>query len=71
MSKSGDQGMQTFDQALYSLFKNGQITREDALAHADSRNDLRLLMKLDQDPGDSAPDLNFDRTGMDSSRPLG
>jgi len=38
--------MQTFDQALYKLYKAGEITYEDAIAHADSKNDLRLLIKL-------------------------
>ena len=47
MSKSNEQGMQTFDQALFRLFKSGEITYEDALHHADSPNDLRLMIKLD------------------------
>jgi len=46
MKKSGELGMQTFDQALYELYDNGEITYEDALAHADSPNDLRLMIKL-------------------------
>ncbi|MGV6806290.1 MAG: PilT/PilU family type 4a pilus ATPase [bacterium] len=46
MSRSREQGMQTFDQALYDLYSEGLITYEDALAHADSKNDLRLLIKL-------------------------
>jgi len=46
MKKSTELGMQTFDQALYDLYDNGEITYEDALAHADSSNDLRLLIKL-------------------------
>jgi twitching motility protein PilU len=46
MTKSTEQGMQTFDQALYQLYREGEITYEDALAHADSKNDLRLLIKL-------------------------
>ncbi len=46
MSKSGEQGMQTFDQGLYKLYQAGEITYEDALAHADSANDLRLMIKL-------------------------
>lgn len=48
ISKSNEQGLQTFDQALYKLFKAGEITYEDALLHADSANDLRLMIKLDQ-----------------------
>jgi len=46
MKKSTEVGMQTFDQALYDLYDSGEITYEDALAHADSANDLRLMIKL-------------------------
>ncbi|HQQ62141.1 MAG TPA: PilT/PilU family type 4a pilus ATPase [Pseudomonadales bacterium] len=46
MKKSTELGMQTFDQALYNLYDAGEITYEDALAHADSPNDLRLMIKL-------------------------
>ncbi|MEH6493573.1 PilT/PilU family type 4a pilus ATPase [Halopseudomonas sp.] len=46
MARSGELGMQTFDQALYKLYSQGEITYEDALAHADSANDLRLMIKL-------------------------
>ena len=46
MKKSTELGMQTFDQALYELYDNGEITYEDALLHADSPNDLRLMIKL-------------------------
>ncbi|MGE4406470.1 PilT/PilU family type 4a pilus ATPase [Pseudomonas sp.] len=46
MKRSTEQGMQTFDQALYNLYVQGEITYEDALLHADSANDLRLLIKL-------------------------
>ncbi len=49
MTKSNEQGMQTFDQALYKLYAEGAITYEDALAHADSANDLRLMIKLGAD----------------------
>jgi len=46
MTRSTEQGMQTFDQALYRLYDEGVITYEDAIAAADSKNDLRLLIKL-------------------------
>jgi len=49
MSKSVEQGMQTFDQALFKAYSRGEITYEDALSHADSENDLRLMIKLDQE----------------------
>jgi len=52
MAKSNEQGMQTFDQHLYEMYAGGEITYEDAIAHADSANDLRLMIKLgaDADP---------------------
>ncbi|SIQ48105.1 PilT/PilU family type 4a pilus ATPase [Marinobacterium stanieri] len=47
IKKSTNLGMQTFDQALFALYRDGVITYEVALAHADSANDLRLMIKLD------------------------
>jgi twitching motility protein PilU len=49
MAKSNEIGMRTFDQALYELYSEGSVTYEDALAHADSANDLRLMIKLGTD----------------------
>jgi len=49
MSKSTEQGMQTFDQALYKLYSENEITYDTALSHADSPNDLRLMIKLGAD----------------------
>jgi twitching motility protein PilU len=46
MSKSSQHGMQTFDQALYQLYSAGEITYDAALGHADSPNNLRLMIKL-------------------------
>lgn len=46
MQKSTEQGMQTFDQALFELYQQGLINYADALHHADSPNDLRLMIKL-------------------------
>jgi len=46
MKKSTQQGMITFDQALYKLYVAGEITYEDALHSADSANELRLMIKL-------------------------
>lgn len=48
MSKSNESGMMTFDQSLFELFKSGKITEQDALHHADSANDLRLMIKIDR-----------------------
>ncbi len=52
MGKSRQHGMQTFDQALYDLYKDGRITYEDAINHADSANELRLMIKLGDSKGD-------------------
>jgi len=42
-----ESGMQTFDQHLYDLYKKGTISMENALATADSANDLKLHMKME------------------------
>ena len=44
--KGINSGMCTFDQSLYDLYKAGKISKEEALHHADSRNDLNLMMKM-------------------------
>ncbi|SEQ32812.1 PilT/PilU family type 4a pilus ATPase [Azotobacter beijerinckii] len=49
MKRSTEHGMQTFDQALYQLYTQGEITYEEALRHADSANDLRLMIKLESE----------------------
>ena len=46
MKKSREQGMVSFDQALFDLYEEGKISYEDALRNADSLNDLRLQIKL-------------------------
>ena len=45
MAAGATEGMQTFDQSLYSLLQAGQISQEDALLAADSANELRLRMR--------------------------
>jgi twitching motility protein PilU len=47
MMKGKEQGMQTFDMALFDLYKQNLISKEQALHNADSANDLRLMMKLE------------------------
>jgi twitching motility protein PilU len=46
MKKSREQGMITFDQALFELYREGEIGYEDALKYADSTNEVRLMIKL-------------------------
>ncbi len=48
MEKSENLGMQTFDGALFKLFMAGKVGYEDAIANADSPNNLRLRIKLAQ-----------------------
>jgi twitching motility protein PilU len=47
MARSNRIGMNTFDQALFDLYERGLIGYEDALRNADSKNELRLRVKLD------------------------
>jgi len=48
MKRSTEQGMMTFDQNLVALYQQGEITHEDALAYADSENDVRLAIRMAQ-----------------------
>ena len=48
MAKGKEMGMQTFDMALKALYSEGKISLEQALHHADSPNDLRLMIKLEE-----------------------
>lgn len=44
IDQSVSPGSQTFEQALYKLFKKGEITKEDALLNADSASNLSSLI---------------------------
>ena len=46
MAKSNELGMQTLDQSLFKAYKEGVISKEDALRYADSANDVRLNIKM-------------------------
>ena len=60
IKRSSEHGMQTFDQALISLFKQGVISAEQALRAADSENDVRLAIKLDSPMGRTSGRQTFD-----------
>ena len=49
MKAANESGMQTFDDALYGLYHNRKISFQEALTHADSRNDLQLRVRLSGD----------------------
>ena len=56
MKKSKEQGMQTFDDALFELLQKNAITIEEAMRNADSINDLRLRIKLEGGSASSVVD---------------
>lgn len=65
MRKGKEMGMQTFDMALYEHYKAGKIDLEQAIHHADSPNDLRLMIKLDTKEGSSLGTLSNVSIDMD------
>ena len=60
MAKSTRLGMQTFDQALFTLYEEGTITYEEALRNADSKNELRLRVKLESKRDSAIADQQSD-----------
>ncbi|MDP4598328.1 MAG: PilT/PilU family type 4a pilus ATPase [Pseudomonadales bacterium] len=71
MGKSTELGMQTFDQALFELYRSGDIAYDVALASADSANDLRLMIKLSGDGpaiGSSSQSLSLEANSDESGR---
>nr|MBV6629191.1 PilT/PilU family type 4a pilus ATPase [Oceanococcus sp. HetDA_MAG_MS8] len=54
MTRSAEQGMQTFDMALFRLFEEGKISYEEAMRNADSKNELRLRIKLESQRASSS-----------------
>ncbi|MEE9514520.1 MAG: PilT/PilU family type 4a pilus ATPase [Candidatus Brocadiales bacterium] len=61
MKQGVQEGMQTFDQAIYDCYIQGKITYKTAIAYADSANDVRLRIKaegvgthVEEDAGKSA-----------------
>jgi len=45
MESSSQEGGQTFDQSLFNLYAEGRISAEQALANADSANNVRIRIK--------------------------
>ena len=48
MAESNHHGMVTFDQTLFAMYKEGKITYDDAVRHADSANEVRLAVKMSE-----------------------
>ncbi|MHB8472069.1 MAG: PilT/PilU family type 4a pilus ATPase [Gammaproteobacteria bacterium] len=72
MEKSANLGMQTFDMALFELYKEGKITMEEALINADSANNLRLRINLSENASarDTGLNLALSETDGDKLRTL-
>jgi twitching motility protein PilU len=57
MERSLHDGMQTFDQSLFKLYREGRIELDEALNKADSRDGLALRIRLAE--GGSAQDTDL------------
>lgn len=56
MEKSENLGMQTFDSALFKLYREGRISEEEATKNADSANNVRLRIKFANEGGEEEED---------------
>jgi twitching motility protein PilU len=65
MEQGIDEGCQTFDHVLFTLYKAGRISLEQALINADSANNLRLKIKLEGLKGDEAINALLDKSQKD------
>lgn len=63
IGQSVSPGSQTFEQALYKMFKAGLISREEALRNADSASNLSSLLDFSQTTQVKAYDSNAPQTG--------
>ena len=67
IEQSVSQGSQTFEQALYKLYKSGHITKEEALKNADSASNLSSLIDYSQTSKVKAYDPNTNPTAVPST----
>jgi twitching motility protein PilU len=67
MEKGEADGMQTFDQSLYTLFKDGRIDIKTALSHADSRSNLEWKINFGGGVAEQQKEdtLQFSASSMD------
>ncbi len=56
MGQDTQLGMNTFDQSLHQLYTDEKISYNDAIHHADSANELRLMIKLEEKTDLTIPD---------------
>ena len=71
MAKGRSHGMQTFDQALMDLYKNGEITKETAEIEADNPTNLMLELRQYHASDDYRRNSKVKKsTHLDSSIPM-
>jgi len=63
MRDSAHHGMITFDKCMFRMYKEGKISYDDALRHADSANEVRLMIKMDE--GGDAESLSRGLAGVE------
>lgn len=68
MTKSEEQGMQTFDSHIYKLYKQGVISLEEALKNADSPSNLQVRINLEDNAFADA--VNSDSEEEDENSPF-
>jgi len=73
IEQSVSPGSQTFEQALYQLFKKGLITKEEAVRNADSASNLSAMIDYSEtrkmkayDPNDAPPVSKAAPTSFDA-----
>ncbi len=62
ISASNHEGMQTFDQHLYELYKSEIIDYDIAIRAADSANDLKLRIRMEESGEPETGDLTLETT---------
>ena len=63
MEQGVQEGCQTFDHAIFTLYQEGKISLEQALINADSANNLRLKIKMEGLKGEEAIDRLLEKGG--------
>ena len=59
MEQGKEIGMKTFDQALFELYKEGKISKDEAVKNADSRNNVSLQIRLSEGMSNTATETGL------------
>ena len=70
MEQGVQEGSQTFDHAIFTLYQEGKISLEQALINADSANNLRLNIKMEGLKGEEAIDRLLEKGGKGKADPF-